>query len=274
MQLSEEDADLFFNLMWSLQLYVNQDHQIYPQVSTFDAYTGMSTQDKKPVRDALYADIDIIDAFIADNPQNIPDDKLEIVAGWKQFIEGKFFIERLLKRYAVFIRDGQVYGVLGLFDPIEEVIAPHKPPLYVKTVLLPFKGQIIYDGLIASYGISFGGGVKRELKETYMTAKQNRRILTTLDPEKRQEEKEEREEAVKDYSDELEQLAGLARKLRGSSAAPAIHTPAFKLVRESIKFAQAAADDPKGIESLNERFDKVCSTLRKCGRVIDRTEVD
>ena len=53
-------------------------------------------------------------------------------------------------------------------------------PVYIKTVLLPFKDKIIYDGLMQTYNIHFGGGIKRSLKETYMKAKQNGKIITSL----------------------------------------------------------------------------------------------
>ena len=31
-------------------------------------------------------------------------DKMVIIQGWKQFIDGNFFIERALKKYAIFIK--------------------------------------------------------------------------------------------------------------------------------------------------------------------------
>jgi hypothetical protein len=35
----------------------------------------------------------------------------------------------------------------------------------VKAVLLPFNGQIVYDGLFQSRNIIFGGGIKSDLKQ-------------------------------------------------------------------------------------------------------------
>ncbi len=272
MQLTLQDARLFYDLMWSLQNYVNQKHHIHADVTGLYEYADLDIPEKKPVRDALYADIGIIDSFIRDNPQGLSEMELTIVSSWRKFIEGNFFIERLLKKYAVFIKGDDVYGVVGLTQPIDGVVAPLGPPVYVKTVLLPFKGQIIYDGIIEKYSISFGAGVSATLKETYMTAKQNKRLITTLDPRKRQEQKEKQKESVRDYTDDLEELARTARKLRGGGGQPAIYTRAFKLVRESIKLAQAAVHDPKDIDSLIEGFNKVDSTLQRTGRVIDRTE--
>ena len=65
---------------------------------------------------------------------------------------GKFYVFRYLKKYTVFLTSGgspnKAYGVLGLADPMEQVIGPYLPRL-ITTVLLPFKGRIIYDGLIS-----------------------------------------------------------------------------------------------------------------------------
>ncbi len=36
--------------------------------------------------------------------------------------------------------------------------------LACRTVLLPFKGRIVYDGLLAGYNVTFGGGIRRRLR--------------------------------------------------------------------------------------------------------------
>ena len=273
MELSEPDVRQFYDLLWSLQHYVNQKHQVHPDVTTVEQYALLTSQDKCEVGDVIYANLDIIDDFVRENPRLLSDDQLEIVARWKNLVEGKFFIERLLKRYAVFIGDNKVYGVLGLYDPIEDLLTPIKPPVYVQTALLPFKGRIVYDGNLRFYSISFGGGMKRMLKEQYMTAKQNDRIITTLEPEKQDEQQVEPATPARDYTPELDEMAKVARKLRGGQDQPAVYTPAFKLVRESIKLARAAVKDPKDLKTLNARLKKARSALRRTQTVLNRTEL-
>jgi hypothetical protein len=48
------------------------------------------------------------------------------------------------------------------------------------TVLLPFKGMIVYDGLMSSYRISFGPGIRRRLNESFKEAKARHGIVTSL----------------------------------------------------------------------------------------------
>ena len=58
---------------------------------------------------------------------------------------------RILKKHSIYISDDTVYGVVGLVDEIEDLIEKSRFPMYVGTVLLPFKDKIIYDRLIAEY---------------------------------------------------------------------------------------------------------------------------
>jgi len=148
MKLSEADAALFFELMWSLQIYVNQQLKLVPHIADPAVFETRPTEEKMAIRDALYQHPDLIDRFISENPQNFDPDYLKIIDSWKSFRNGIFYIERFLKKYAVFISDtDRVYGVLGLWDSLEDMIHKSYLPLMVKAVLLPFKGQIVYDGL-------------------------------------------------------------------------------------------------------------------------------
>lgn len=94
---------------------------------------------------------------------------------------------RQLSKYMVFLSSNEpvvAYGVLALFDPFEVVIGPYLPRM-VKTILLPFRGRIVYDGLITSYNLVLGVGIKRRLNESYKEAKERSAIVTSLpfDPE-------------------------------------------------------------------------------------------
>jgi hypothetical protein len=181
MKLSKQDADLFFELMWSLQLFVNLRLKLFPKTTSPDDYRNLSQSQKLQVRNAIYNNIDLINDFIEANPQQLSADNLAIIRGWKQFVAGEFFIERLLKKYAIFIQGHNVYGVLALYDSFEDILAHDPLPIYVKATLLPFKGKIIYDGLLESYNVYFGGGISSDIKEIYLTAKQNGAIIESLD---------------------------------------------------------------------------------------------
>ena len=272
MKLSEQEAKLFFQLMWALQFYVNHKLKIHPKIKSIDDYADCSTEQKVAVRKALYENLDFIDSFIQENPQNFSKENLAVVSSWKFYISGDFFIERLLKKYTVFIQEDRVYGVLGLSQGFDELTYHSNLPLYVNTILLPFKGKIIYDGLLGSRNIYFGGGIKRSLKETYMRAKQNNRIIDSLEISRDGCQKKTKAKSLKNWKPELDEIAGKVKKMQGSVEHPAIYSPAFSLVKASVEFAQLAVSDANDHDSLHKALQKVRRAFNKTNAVLYREE--
>lgn len=272
MKLSTQDADLFFKLMWSLQSYVNLKMDIHPDTDTVEGYQKLPTSEKLSVRDALYDNIEIVDAYLEENPHDLSEGEIEIVKSWKKFQRGDFFIERLLKKYTVFIGGEKVYGVLVLYETLEDVLPYAQLPYYAKAVLLPFNGKIIYDGILQGYAVSFGGGIKSDLKETYMTAKQNGRIIESFDRKKQSKKTAWKKKPLKDFGPVIEEISQQAEKLRSSSGAPAIHSPAFSLAKASIAFAKLAVDNPEDIDELWRVLKKAERAIGKAETVLYRAE--
>jgi len=276
MKVSDKDAELFFDLMWGLQYFVNRKNKIHTHIKSLEEYIDCSTEAKMEVRTALYSNITIIDSYVEENPQKLSADKLEIISAWKNFVQGDFLIERYLKRCAMFIENDTVYGVLGLHQSVEDIIPRYRLPMNVEAVLLPFKGKIIYDGLFQARNIFFGGGIKRDLKETYMRAKQNNRIIESFDTATKKSPKKEanKQKSSKDWTPELNALAKASKKLRGKATDPAIFSPAFSLLKASIEFAQIAVSDVNNQEDLHKALDKVRRAYNKSNTVISRQEYE
>lgn len=179
MKLSDKDSQLFFRLMFSLQNYINEKTVIIEHIKSLQDYIGRPLSEKKKVRDYLFEHIEIIDEFIEDNAHLLEKEEIDTVLSWKHFVSREFIIERFLSKYAVFMAEGKVYAVMALQESFSDILE-NRPPMYVKTVLLPFKGQIVYDGILEPYGISFGGGVKAILKDSYRKAKESGAIVHDL----------------------------------------------------------------------------------------------
>ena len=116
------------------------------------------------------------------DPAQLSAEELAIVSGWKHAVVGDFYVFRYLKKHAVFLKSEtppKAYGVLALASPFEEVVGPYLPVM-VKGVLLPINERIIYDGLLSTYRISFGSGIRRSLNESYKQAKESYGIITSL----------------------------------------------------------------------------------------------
>jgi hypothetical protein len=277
MKLSADDVALYYKLMWSLQFYVNQRLNILPNVDSVEAYAEYyESEEKLPLRNALYENPELIDAFIGENPAQLTEDELSIVRSWKNFVVGDFYIDRFLKKGAIFItasEPSRVYVVLGLTDSLQDFFQPyHRPPILVKTVLLPFKGRIIYDGMFQFYSVFFGGGIKGNLKEIYMAAKQNQRIIETLDPTLyAQQQEKKRQKPSRDWRPEVDELVKAANKLKGGNVP--IQSEAFSLLKASATLAQTVVHHPDDLDALWKLHKRASNALRKLETALYRAEM-
>ena len=183
MLLPPHELELFFKLHRALMFFVNQRLKVIPnKVATPDEFAALSPEVRLKVRDALNANLDLIESFTAENPAHLSDDELDLVRSWRHLVTGKFYVFREFKKYTVFLSTTSpaiAYGVLALSQPFEDLIGPYLPVL-TQTVLLPFKGMIVYDGLMSSYNISFGPGIQRNLNQDFKEAKARHGIVTSL----------------------------------------------------------------------------------------------
>ncbi len=272
MRLSPEDVDLFYKLIWPLRLYVNQQLQILPDIQAVEDFFERPPEEWKPVRDAVYDNPQLIDAFVTENPMGFSEEELTIVRNWKHYVAGDFFIERILKKGAYFIQTGnepKVYEVLAIQDTFQEIFYWAKPPIMVKTVLLPFKGRIIYDGLISAYPIYFGSGIKSELKEIYLAAKQQGRIIVSLEPGVAKFSGPKK--PSKDWRPDVAAIVKASNKLKGEDVP--IQSEAFSLLKASARLAQAAVESPDDLEALRKKLRRVQSAARKLEDALMRAEM-
>lgn len=98
-----------------------------------------------------------IDAFVGENPGKLSQEQLNIVTSWKHSINGNFILFEHHKDYTVFrnLDDEQnFYAVKGITDSIKDVCigASIQLPTITRTILHPFKGVIIYHGLLYFMG--------------------------------------------------------------------------------------------------------------------------
>ena len=183
MLIDPQDGRQFFRLHWTLLAFVNQRLKvIHAELSTPQEIAALPAGPRTKIRDALYANLNLIEAFVAENPAHLPEDELAIVRSWRHLVTGEFVIFRELKKYTVFLSKTDpviAYGVLELSQTLEEIIG-QQPPILVVTTLLPFKDKIIYDGFINPYRISFGSNTRRSFNEHFQAAKLRHGIVTSL----------------------------------------------------------------------------------------------
>jgi hypothetical protein len=181
-RLNDADRDLFYRLLWHLLFYASQQLEFLPRVASPEALSQLDEETWRRLRDSLYEHSALFDSFVATNPFHFTDEELAIVATWKGFLRGEFYVWRYLRKYTVFISGKEperAYGVVAPNRPFEMMLGPHLP-VAIEAVLLPFKDKIVYDGLFASYPVSFGPGIRRMLREVYARAKARDGIITSF----------------------------------------------------------------------------------------------
>lgn len=146
---------------------------------------------------------------------------------------------------------------------MESSIPREALPVYVKIVLLSFKGRIIYDGLFQPYQVYFGPGIRSGLRETYLTAKQNHRIIESLEADRQITIEIPPRKPAKDWSNKVEALLQGAQKLSAGTVAPAILGPVFSLVKASLELAHSAMQNLEDVDQLWNDAHKAERALRK-----------
>jgi len=180
--LSPDEAHLFFELLGALLGVVNRRQHILPAFDSPDAVRALRSEQRLELRDALYQHPECFDDLLASG--DLPSDLAEVVAGWRDHrVSGQFYLLRHLKRHTIFLSTDHpalAYGVVGLVDPLE-LLVPHAPAL-VGATLLPFRGRIVYDGFLTGPGVAihFGGGIRRTLEDSYREAKAAFGVITSL----------------------------------------------------------------------------------------------
>jgi len=185
MLLSPDDAELFFKLHRSLMLFVNRRLGVVPDIASPEEFAALPPETRLEVRNAFLDEMDLIDSFVEENPENFSDDEMKIILSWHHQVSGRFYAFRQLKKYMIFLSTDDppvAYGVVALSEPFENLIGSYLPVM-VEAVLMPFKDKIIYDGLLSGYNITFGGVIKRSFNDSYRTAKQRLGIVTSLPTE-------------------------------------------------------------------------------------------
>ena len=184
MHLPPEQIVRFYHIWFALLRFVNEQRQLVSDVPMSYEEGALSPADAMKLRNALWADETLLEHFIATNPADLSSPDLALVESWRYRKAGSFYIFRALKAYTVFLSDRapqHAYGVLGLVSSFEE-LAPVPLPAYTEAVLLPFEGQITYDGLLQPYAVSFGANIRRRLNDAYRNAKEREGIITELVP--------------------------------------------------------------------------------------------
>ncbi len=271
MNLSVEDTTRFYGVWFPLLAYTCQQQQVLPGVSAGDDVPDLPKTDVARIRDMLLEHPELLGRFIAENPEHLTPDQLAIAAAWEHRIAGDFFVVRFLKAYSVFMGasdPAHLYGVLGLYDPLKDLFDGASLPLYVRAVLLPFEGKIVYDGLITTYSIYFGPGIRSSTSKQYNQLKEREGIIEQLVDAEGQPHiltslaRQKPRKPAPDWRPVIDEMAAKAEKMR--QADTKLQGATLELLRASARLSQAAFSDPH--PDLSSALRQVRNALAKVQR--------
>ena len=159
----------------------NEKYKIAPGIKDLAHSSGIDSEAISPIRDRLWLDNSILDDIVASNTPQFSEADLTVVGSWRNRVSDKFILLKHLKNHSIFLGNNHIYGVTGLTSPFEEMFPSFVLPLMVQAMLLPFEGKIIYDSLLMTYPITFGGGAKKSFLDEYRELKGKSGIVTALD---------------------------------------------------------------------------------------------
>ena len=179
--LPEQEHDLFFRVWLGILAFVNDKYGIVKDFGHPQKPLGIELKTIVKLKDTLWEHTSLIDEYIQ-SVWDMPNEQIQILQSWKNAVAGTFFVIKHLKKYTVFLDEKRkiLYGVLGITNPISDVLRNAVLPAVVSTVLLPFKNQIIYDTLLYTKPVIFGSNLTRELREMYTEINNKNGITTSL----------------------------------------------------------------------------------------------
>jgi hypothetical protein len=245
MRLLPAQTERFYRIWFALLRFVNDQRQSVPAFPARGQEAALSPADELQLRNALWADETLLEDFLAINPTGLSSRDLAVVDSWRFRLAGGFFVVRTLKPYTVFLSDHapqHAYGVLGLLRSIEEA-ARLSLPFYTQAVLLPFEGQITYDGLLQSAAVSFGPNVRRDLSGVYHRAKEREGIIASFPPAARSSD----EQRAQAQASTAKTLQAFRQSLLKVSLGPKMveqHVGTIKAFAQAMLVKQ---DPPRGV---------------------------
>jgi hypothetical protein len=185
LSLNKFDRDEFLYIQKQLILFTNEKFKIYDKFKTLKDIVNLSREDIEqgilPIRKEMY-DASHIQDFCEKNNVIEPIQKT-LVKSWSMAYTDDFYIVRHLKDSTLLLtgNEKKLYRVVGISNGLNEFFPDQALPIVIRTTLLPFKQQIVYDGFFSFHPIYFGGNITKRLKQVYTDIKGEKGVI--LQPE-------------------------------------------------------------------------------------------
>lgn len=256
MKLSDKDGQLFYKLWLPLLDYVNKNYKVNKKLKNIAAAKSLEPAEVKEIANKLWDNVEIIDEYLKEQISMSEENK-KIIKSWKYCVQGRFVMERHLKKGTIFISldDEKVYQVQGIILTWEEMFPFVPLPLLVEATFIPFRNVIISDGLVMPYNISMGRTMASQFKDIYMYAKKNGTLIRSLPQKEFENEYKEEKDMQKQRWKKFSKLTSKCySNMIGANGDSACWTQAFELLKE-IALEEKKENPHLQLETLDDITD-------------------
>ena len=174
MTIPAPDAKDFFRLIKNLDAFFE---------SRLHLLKDASLEEIRDLRTAGFADPGLVREYVSKNPDGHSGEDLATIAAWQAHGFADRFIVHQHRRGCLFSHSSgndtqQLYLVHGLTQPIAELVPFF--PCCVESRLLPFRGHIVTDGIIAPVMVHFGKSMTRSFAEEVNRTIATRGLIAAL----------------------------------------------------------------------------------------------
>ncbi len=167
----------------SVDRYVSAKTGLHSEVDP-ERWSG---SDQSDIRTRLREEPSLREAFLEANPDGLSAEDLNEFSKSRKAVHDRFFVERALKAGTIMVPlagSTRVYCVSGLGCGVQDLVRRAVPVGYgaaVEATLVPFRGKIVWDGLVSVFPISFGPQLRNTYKDAYLRAKDRGEIIYSLE---------------------------------------------------------------------------------------------
>jgi hypothetical protein len=271
MILSATEATDFFALLGALDTFANRRLGIVPGPDDPERMATADMSQRHAIRSKTWSTPALIDDFIRDNPFDLPEHQLADARGFRHAVRGRFFVERILKKHAIFVSTSEsssrVFAVEGLTERIDELLSRTSPlgvAALLDAVILPYRGRLVWDGLSNVLPMRFGPGIRASFRTAYARAKDRGEVILAIGEPSRAPVLPRTK--ARDWKQAVGHIVAAAHALGKTDTA--LQTAAFALLKQSASLASAAIAGDR--EALIDAAKKARRALDKVSRALEQ----
>lgn len=165
--LSLKDTDLFYKIYFALLEFTNNKYKVKPNLKIYNQ-KYIDPADIIDIIVKFWQEKDIIiQEFIKNNLYKFNSEELKITGEFKNGIYTMYIIVKFENEYTAFMLEDKAYMVKGINDNLDNIISYKDLPVVTTTAIIPFKGYLVYDGILQNYSINMGPNFSKMIERDY-----------------------------------------------------------------------------------------------------------